>query len=92
MTKAATRTRKTKYRVKVENAKEVILTGEFTGWVNDRIRLKPDGDGTWSAALELPAGEYEYRLLVDGRWEDDPAATEKRANPFGGMNCVLRIS
>ena len=32
---------------------------------------------------------YEYRLLVDGQWRDDPQCANRQPNQFGGQNCVL---
>jgi hypothetical protein len=50
------------------------------------------GDGRWVKELALPPGRYEYRLVVDGEWVDDPAATELIPNPFGTPNAVLVIA
>jgi len=32
----------------------------------------------------LRAGEYEYRLVVDDQWIEDPEAEQRKANPHGG--------
>ena len=29
-------------------------------------------DGPWAATLQLAAGRYEYKLIVDGKWIPDP--------------------
>ena len=80
------------YVVKVDGAREVVLTGEFTGWAKDKVRLSPAGPGEWGAHLELPPGEYQYRLIVDGEWRDDPKGSKKVANPFGTQNCILIVA
>jgi hypothetical protein len=49
------------------------------------------GDGRWLKETVLPAGTYEYRLVVDGQWIADPLAKETMPNPFGGMNSVLKV-
>jgi hypothetical protein len=49
------------------------------------------GEGRWVKELVLPPGRYEYLLVVDGRWEPDPRAAERVANPFGGQNDVLVV-
>lgn len=77
--------------VHVEGAREVIFTGDFTGWSRETLRLVPHGDDEWVAILTIPPGRYEYRLLVDGEWRDDPEAEERVENPFGSKNCVLRV-
>ena len=76
---------------KVPGAKSVAVTGDFCEWAREGFPLQLDGDGTWKATLTLPAGRYEYRLLVDGEWSDDPACTERVPNPFGTENCVFHI-
>jgi len=32
--------------------------------------LTPAGDGTFSADVELPAGSYEYKVALDGSWDE----------------------
>jgi len=78
--------------VKLEGAREVVLTGEFTGWSKEKVRLTPAGPGEWGAQLELPPGEYQYRLIVDGEWRDDPRGLRKVPNAFGTQNCVLVVA
>ena len=83
--------RRVPYVVKLDGAREVVLTGEFTGWARDKVRLSPAGPGEWGAHLELPPGEYQYRLIVDGEWRDDPKVSKKVPNPFGTQNGVLTV-
>jgi len=71
--------------------KEVMVTGDFTGWAREGIRLIFKGYGIWEASLRLAPGEYQYRLLVDGRWQDHPEAMKRVPNPFGSKNCVLVV-
>ena len=78
--------------VKVDGAQEVVLTGDFTGWAKDKVRLFPSGPGEWGAHLDLPPGEYQYRLIIDGEWRDDPAGARRVPNPFGTHNCVLIVA
>ena len=41
--------------------------------------------------LELEPGEHQYRLVIDGVWQDDPQAVKRVPNPYGGFNSVLRV-
>jgi 1,4-alpha-glucan branching enzyme len=77
--------------VNAPDAKEVRVTGDFTRWVKQGIRLSHDGNGQWRTALPLDPGQYQYRLLVDGEWKDHAEATERVPNPFGSENCVLKV-
>jgi hypothetical protein len=72
-------------------AHEVILTGEFTRWSPEGIRLRRGVGGQWGTVLRLPPGEYEYRLLIDGDWADHPGALKRIPNVYGGANCVLVV-
>ena len=83
---------KVPFTVRIEDAQEVILTGDFTGWSAEGIRLSKGPDDTWTAPLALAPGRYEYRLRVDGLWRDDPAAAERVPNPFGTENAVVRVT
>lgn len=80
------------FTVRVDGAREVVLTGEFTGWSKEKVRLTPRGPGEWGAQLELPPGEYQYRLIVDGEWRDDPRDLRRVPNAFGTQNCILVVA
>jgi 1,4-alpha-glucan branching enzyme len=84
--------RRAPFTTKVQGAKEVVLTGDFTDWAKDKIRLLPAGDGKWNTLLELQPGEYRYRLLVDGEWRDHAEAAKRVPNPYGSQDCILIVS
>lgn len=73
-------------------AREVCLAGSFNDWDRRALPLRRDALGDWSVELELPPGEYRYRLVVDGEWRDDPAAPVTAQNPFGGYDAVLVVT
>lgn len=72
--------------------KEVAVTGDFTGWSEDGIRLTRDPNGEWRTTLELESGEYQYRLRVDGEWRGVPQAERCVPNPYGSDNALLTVS
>ena len=72
-------------------AAEVFVAGTFNDWNLSAAPLTKSGDGLWSRRLLLEPGEYEYRFIVDGHWQDDPAAERSAANPFGGSNSILVV-
>jgi len=72
-------------------AREVKVAGEFNDWCPESTPLIKTKDGDWVVRLMLRSGEYEYRLVVDGRWIEDPEADQRAANPHGGFNSVLRV-
>jgi 1,4-alpha-glucan branching enzyme len=72
-------------------ARGVWIAGSFNDWRPDATPMVALGDGRWVKELTLPPGRYEYRVLVDGNWVDDPNAKETVANPHGGMNAVITV-
>lgn len=77
---------------RVGEAGQVVATGEFCGWDQQGVGLKRRKDGAWSATLSLTPGEYQYRLLVDGQWRNNPDAERRVANGYGSENDVLTIA
>ena len=79
------------FTASLAEAREVLLTGDFTQW-KAAVPLRKHADGRWTAQLELAPGEYQYRLLVDGQWRDHAEAQRRVPNPFGTENCVLTVA
>ncbi len=77
--------------VRIEGAQEVVLTGDFTQWALDRVRLEKGEGNQWCTELVLPPGEYQYRLRVDGSWRDDPRCPRLVPNAFGTQNNILVV-
>jgi 1,4-alpha-glucan branching enzyme len=72
-------------------AQSVLLAGDFTGWQQAPLSLKRDKNGVWKKIVSLAPGQYQYRLLVDGEWRNDPKCAHRQANQFGGENCVCIV-
>ena len=73
-------------------ATTVCVAGTFNDWHANTKPMHPLGDGRWLKETVLPAGTYEYRLVVDGQWMPDPLAKETVPNAFGGRNSLLRVA
>ena len=71
------------------------VTGDFNGWSLPGTPLTQTDDGTWTATLSVPSGEYAYRIrLVDGderRWLDLPSYADTADDAFGGTNGVCTV-
>ena len=72
-------------------AGDVKVAGNFNGWRPEATPLKNTKDGEWAVRLMLRSGQYEYRFAIDGRWREDPRASQHVANPFGEFNSVLVV-
>jgi 1,4-alpha-glucan branching enzyme len=73
-------------------AGSVLVAGDFTGWATSPISLVKKQGGTWSTTVALKPGKYQYRLLVDGQWQNDPGCPDMEANEFGSANCILSVA
>jgi 1,4-alpha-glucan branching enzyme len=91
MAKQKSLKQKITFSYKAPSAKSVALAGDFTGWNQAPLMLKKDKDGVWKKTISLPPGRYEYRLLVDGEWRDDPQCPVRQPNQFGSENCVCTV-
>jgi 1,4-alpha-glucan branching enzyme len=82
------KTKKVQFELLAPEAQKVYLTGDFNNWDPKTSRMKKDKKGIWKTVLSLTPGRYEYRFLVDGNWENDPACCDCVPNEFGSQNCV----
>lgn len=79
------------FRFHAPQAGVVQLAGDFTHWETAPVQLKREDNGIWSTTVKLPPGRYEYRLLVDGQWQNDPQCQELQPNQFGTVNCIRAV-
>jgi 1,4-alpha-glucan branching enzyme len=82
---------KVEFEYKAPGARSVLLAGDFTGWQEAPLEMKKSKSGVWKKSISLPPGKYEYRLLVDGEWQNDPNCPNRHPNQFGGENCVCIV-
>ena len=73
-------------------AGSVLVAGDFTKWEASPITLVKEKTGVWKTTVALKPGKYQYRLLVDGQWQNDPGCPEVQPNDFGSANCVLSVA
>jgi len=73
-------------------AQQVAVAGDFNDWNPSRTPLRRDENlGVWQACVPIPPGRYRYRLVIDGRWIQDPHNATVESNPFGELNNILEI-
>jgi len=53
--------------IRARRAASVAITGDFTRWSSEGIRLTPRGKDEWAATVLLEPGENRYRLIVEGK-------------------------
>lgn len=70
-------------------ARNVEVSGDFTGWVP--MKLTNAGDGAWTLTLPLPPGQYQMNLRIDGgRWSVPPGLL-RMVDEFGGVVGLLIV-
>ncbi|WP_295180907.1 isoamylase early set domain-containing protein [uncultured Christiangramia sp.] len=79
------------FNLYAKEADQVELVGEFNGW--KPAKLKKYKNGNFKTQLNLPVDKaYEFRYLVDGQWQNDPAADAYKWNDFAGDdNSVVSV-
>jgi len=73
-------------------ADSVQIAGDFNNWQPEKTALKKVGSSSvWQTKLQLPVGRYRYRLVVDGKWQQDPYNPSTELNPYGEFNSVVEV-
>lgn len=72
-------------------AATVFVAASFNGWRPETTPMISFEGGRWIKELALPPGTYEYCVVVDGEWMQEPLTTESISNPSGGQNYVLKV-
>lgn len=59
-----------------QRARKVFLAGTFNNWQPNDLQLQ-NRDGVWTLPFTLPAGNYQYKFIVDDNWILDPTNQHK---------------
>jgi chromosome partitioning protein len=74
------------------NGRDLKIAGEFNDWVPDQgVETIIDETETRKIFFVEP-GEYQYRLVIDGKWRNDPTNPEQILNSLGVHNSMLKVS
>ena len=84
------RKKRVTFKLHAPDAQSVSLAGDFNSWNPDSQPLK-NSNGLWKTTMSLSPGRYEYRFLVDGKWQNDPHCASCVPNPFGSENCIITL-
>lgn len=71
--------------------KEVQLAGNFNDWTPDQGVVTRTAGGVTEKIVMLTPGVYQYRLIVNGVWQEDPSNPEQVSNFSGGYNSILHV-
>jgi chromosome partitioning protein len=68
------------------------IAADFNNWNPQQTPMRRDEQlGVWQACVPVAPGRYQYRLVVDGRWIQDPYNQQVETNPFGELNNVIDV-
>lgn len=71
------------------DAKVVAIAGDFNNWNQSQFLFSKEG-GEWVCRVNLPAGSYQYKFIVDGNWLTDPNNPKIVHDERGNENSLLR--
>lgn len=52
------------------NASKVSIAGSFNNWKPNKLLLKKNDNGQWQIDLPIKPGNYEYKYIIDGNWQN----------------------
>jgi hypothetical protein len=79
------------FRFDITESDRVQIAGEFNNWIPDKNVETEILDGSLQKILRVSPGGYEYRLIIDGVWQQDPANPRAAPNDMGGYNSLLNV-
>ena len=79
------------FRFDITERDRVQIAGEFNNWIPDKNVETEILDGSLQKILRVSPGGYEYRLIIDGVWQQDPANPRAAPNDMGGYNSLLNV-
>ncbi len=74
-----------------DKSRRVQIAGEFNNWIPDKNVETDIQDGFMRKILRVSPGGYEYRLIIDGVWQQDPGNPEAIPNNMGEYNSLLNV-
>jgi hypothetical protein len=66
----------------------VGCSGDWDPACENTLMVVGEDDGVWQATLDIPAGEYEYKVALNGTWDENYGAGGER----DGANIVLSLA
>ena len=74
-------------------ARSMAIAGDFNHWSPSATPMQFNDElNVFQSIVELPAGTYQYRVVMDGEWIPDLYNGESQLNPYGEPNSVVTVS
>ncbi|MEE8508935.1 MAG: AAA family ATPase [Myxococcota bacterium] len=76
-----------------EPGRTIFVAGDFNGWSATATPLRYDEEHrVHHAVVAVTAGRYQYRLVIDGRWQADPYNDRQVHNAYGEPNSIVEVA
>ncbi|MBU0468790.1 MAG: glycoside hydrolase [Candidatus Omnitrophica bacterium] len=82
---------KIRFDIYAPQASNVELVGCFNSWMPGQHIMKKERDGFWKTYVMLCSGKYEYKFIVDNKWEIDPENSKTVIMDNGTINSVKKV-
>ena len=70
---------------------DIQIAGDFNDWRPDHGVETRIVNGVLQKILNVKPGAYQYRLIVDGKWQEDPDNPLQVTNHYGEVNSLLKV-
>ena len=71
--------------------RDIRIAGEFNAWNADEGVQTIHHNDVVQKVFYVPAGDYQYRLIVDGKWRSDPTNPRQVLSALGIHNSLLHV-
>lgn len=72
--------------------RELKIAGEFNNWAPDEGVETIIEDDAIHKIFYVEPGEYQYRLIIDGKWRNDPTNPDQILNSLGVHTSMLKVN
>jgi chromosome partitioning protein len=70
----------------------ICIAGDFNQWSPSALPMRYNPNRVlFEAAVRIPPGRYQYRLVVDGQWQSDGYNAQYEVNAYGERNSVVNV-
>ncbi len=72
--------------------RDLKIAGDFNNWIPDHnVETRVDHEAIVKT-MRIKPGTYQYRLIIDGKWQEDPNNPNRISNLFGEINSLLKVT
>lgn len=81
----------TEFSLYAPDAAKICVAGDFNNWDPETHPMRKFKKGIHTKKIKLKPGRYEYKFIVDGKWQTDPENGNHLISDIGSKNSILRV-